>query len=55
MRIRLMAHIPYQSVLRCIQNMMKSYGELYDPKSRTKMPAGIGDAKQQELTYFIRE
>ena len=51
--IGLMAHIPHQTVMRGIENIMQGNRELHGSKVGTQMPARFGDRLQHMLTQFI--
>ena len=55
MCIRLMAHIPYQLILREIQGEMKRHRQFHNSQIRRQMPSRPADLLNQELPDLISQ
>ena len=53
-RIGLVAHVPDQAVIGCIENVMQRDGELDRAETRGEMAAARADALDQELPQLVR-
>ena len=52
MRICLMTHIPYQTVIRGIKDVMQGDGQLNNAQTRAEMSAGLANAVDQIFTQL---
>jgi hypothetical protein len=55
MRVSLVAHVPDQAVIRCIENVMKSDGQFDYTQARTQMAAGNRNRVDGLLAQLIGE
>ncbi len=53
MRIRLMAHVPHQPVVRGVEDVMQRDGQLDHAQAGTEMPTGLTDRVEQFQAQFI--
>jgi hypothetical protein len=53
MRICLMSDIPYQFIVRCIENIVKRNRQLHDAKAGTEMPSYLRYCIDQILANVI--
>jgi len=53
MRIRLMAHVPHQPVVRGVEHVMQRDGQLDDAQAGTEMPTGLADRVEQFQAQLI--
>lgn len=53
--IRLMAHVPDQSVVRGIEDVMQGDGQLDNTEASTEMPASLAYGVEQFQAQFIRQ
>ena len=54
-RVGLMADIPHQLVLRCVEDVMQCDGQLHRAQTRGQVSAGLADAVQQVIAQFLRQ
>jgi hypothetical protein len=53
-RIGLMAHVPDQPVVRCIENRVQRHGEFDDPKAGAQMSAGDRNRVHRLAAQLVR-
>lgn len=53
MRIRLVAHIPHQPVVRGVEDVVQGDRQFDDAQAGTEVPAGLADAIEQLLAQFV--
>src|ERR1700746_2979966 len=53
--VRLVAHIPNQLIIRCIENIMQCNCQLNNTQAGTKVAAFLGNNIDDELTEFFAD
>ena len=53
MRIRLMTHVPHQTVVRGVEHVVQRDGQFNDAQAGTEMPTRLTDGVEQFLAQFI--
>src|SRR5882724_13385719 len=54
-RIGLVSHVPHQSVVRCVEDVVQRYGQFDGAQARSEMAPPSADALDQELAQFLGE